>query len=597
MTMDSGELPTIVQDKQFWLDSTLSKWFCLAVLVLFVFIYYPVDGSDFDVWFHLKYGEYFVTNLTWNIDHTQFSWTQTDGNWKYVTWIGSSLLFIFYQIASVQGLYILQWMVFLGIFAIFLYYINSLKGSMGIEHFLALILVAMSLNPYLEHIKPEMFSILFFALAVFIYIRAKTAVKDYLFFYPLLFLIWANTHGGFIIGLFFVSFISILEIANSLIIKKNHFQKPVLKKLILSVFLSYLAVLINPYGIYYITQTLHYLLFPDYLKYSANIPAYQNIWQYLFPKGFFVKMTNASWSAVIMITSLLAISGSVYQKKKTYDMPILIANALFFAAAMQNGRMMIFFPVLWLFSFVYLILRFNILLPRKVQILAFVLFLYFALNGIFSTLKIVDDRDWYKRSLVNWIPAQEVNFIMQNKLPGPIFNSYSLGSYMMWTMYPQYKVFIDTRYGPYLSHVFPDFANVTSKEGLDALIKKYPFKIAVITLAEDSIIGLFMQSPDWKLVYFDKVAAVIVRKEIYDQMIKSNITLDFSPNRFNNVKNPTVLLDVFTLYSSFFGAEEMQGILDIYRRNIDKLYFSRDAHISLMEIAIKQKKAYLSHRL
>ena len=48
--------------------------------------------------------------------------------------------------------------------------------------------------------------------------------------------------------------------------------------------------------------------------------------------------------------------------------------------------------------------------------------------------------------------------IKKLKLPPPLFNDYVSGGYMMWAMYPEYKVFIDSRGKPYdMTHVWEDY--------------------------------------------------------------------------------------------------------------------------------------------
>src|SRR4030042_6347237 len=169
------------------------KWISLLLLTISVFVYY-MDIGDYDIWFHLKYGEHYVKNLTWDIDHSVFSWTPTDTNWKYVTWIGSSILYIAYQIASVPGLYIIQWIIFFSTFGIYYYYTKSTGDGFDINNITGLMLVAAALAPTLCIIKPELFTFLFFTISVFIYFYSKSTLKNLFFLYPLLFLIWVNTH-------------------------------------------------------------------------------------------------------------------------------------------------------------------------------------------------------------------------------------------------------------------------------------------------------------------------------------------------------------------------------------------------------------------
>ena len=103
---------------------------------------------------------------------------------------------------------------------------------------------------------------------------------------------------------------------------------------------------------------------------------------------------------------------------------------------------------------------------------------------------------------MNSVPEKEVAFIKGHKLPGPFFNDYLTGGYMIWNLYPEYKVFIDPRYGPYVNGVVGDWFELKSKltpEELDRLTTKYGFKAALINLKEQKIISLLLHSPSGSL--------------------------------------------------------------------------------------------------
>jgi len=44
-----------------------------------------------------------------------------------------------------------------------------------------------------------------------------------------------------------------------------------------------------------------------------------------------------------------------------------------------------------------------------------------------------------------------------------LFNDYLIGGYLVWKLYPDYKVFIDPRLGPYNKEVAPDYWKFVEK--------------------------------------------------------------------------------------------------------------------------------------
>ena len=50
-----------------------------------------------------------------------------------------------------------------------------------------------------------------------------------------------------------------------------------------------------------------------------------------------------------------------------------------------------------------------------------------------------------ERSALQAMPAAAVRSIQREELPGPLFNSYNWGAYILWSMYPDYRSFVDGR--------------------------------------------------------------------------------------------------------------------------------------------------------
>ena len=63
-------------------NKKLILWLSFLIMGVSLVFFYSNVLDDFDVWFHLKFGEHHVKNFTWNIDHSNYSWTPVDANWK-----------------------------------------------------------------------------------------------------------------------------------------------------------------------------------------------------------------------------------------------------------------------------------------------------------------------------------------------------------------------------------------------------------------------------------------------------------------------------------------------------------------------------------
>ncbi|MCS6883764.1 MAG: hypothetical protein NZU74_20800, partial [Chloroflexaceae bacterium] len=50
-----------------------------------------------------------------------------------------------------------------------------------------------------------------------------------------------------------------------------------------------------------------------------------------------------------------------------------------------------------------------------------------------------------ERAIAKVSPVGAAEFIRRERPPGPMFNSYNFGGYLMWALYPEYPVFVDGR--------------------------------------------------------------------------------------------------------------------------------------------------------
>jgi hypothetical protein len=572
--------------------STLSISF--VILILAVLLYYPSRTEDYDIWYHLKFGEHFIKNLTFKLDHSMFSWTPADPNWRYGIWLGSSVLYIAYKMFSVYGLYIVQWLIFTAIFLLYRKFIKVIGDSLDINHIVFLMLVFIALNLTAIYIKPELFTTLFFTIAVFIYFYTKFTSKNLFLIYPPLLFIWVNTHGGYLTGLIFITIILAGEVFNYFFLKKNQLTGRLLKYLFISVIASYFAVIFNPYGLDYHIGIIKSLMTKEYMGYATQVYAWIDMWRYLFPKTEFpFRFFDTAWALVIMVTSLFSLSLYLYVKKRFYDITLVLLNGIFFYLGMKNARVTLFLPLIWIFSMLYILKKADALeTKRRLAPVALIMFLFMAFYISDLTVINLEDRSWFGSNLEADAPVKEVEFVKRNKLPGPIFNDYLIGGYLIWAMYPDYKVFIDPRYGPYWKEVGPDYFELTrnmNAENLKKFASKYPFKIALLHMRERNLIFLFLSLPEWRLLYFDKTAVVIIHKSVIPSLSQETLSTDMGTQRFRDVTNPMILDNLFNFYINA-GPAYAREILDIFKNNVSLFFRFKALKIQEMENIIRLKE-------
>ncbi len=579
-------------------DSRPVFYICLLIFPFAVLAYFPANFDDYDIWFHLTYGREHVQNLTWHIDHSQFSWTPAHQEWAYVTWLGSGILFLAHAAAGVIGLCLLQWLIFAGLMACLILYARSAGFRLNITILTALLVIFVTIKLLSNYIKPEMFTTLFFFAATAVYFHGKqTENKDFFWVFPLLFLVWVNTHGGFIAGLALLGIILGLETFARLVFPGQALPWPRFKRLALFAGLAGGATLINPYGIFYHLQVFG-VWFADRFgvkEHYADIAAYESIWANMPLSEGKLFWFASGWSMVFMAISCAVLLLVYAIRKKRVPLAIVVLNLFFFLFSMSMGRGVIFYPPVWFCSMVYLLREMGAFrLPRMAAPIALLVFMALSIYTPWVLLVIESQRSLFGVRLDEYVPVKEVQFIKENNLPGPIFNDYLIGGYMIWTMYPDYKVFIDPRFAPYDKSLLDDYFNLIDrfmkqKTGLQLLRDKYGFNIALIHMRALALIDWLVNSPEWSMVYFDKVAVVLMHKSVLHTLSPEARAQDVGPQRFKDLDNPEILDNLFNFYQNF-GIGMATEIRNTYLRNVSPLYQFKELRMRLMDSLLEEKR-------
>jgi len=282
-------------------------------------------------------------------------------------------------------------------------------------------------------------------------------------------------------------------------------------------------------------------------------------------------------------------------KKRSLDFTLLIVNVALYWKGMETSRASYFFPVAFFFSFFYLLHRLklkNIL--NRTTLLSLLLFLFFFINISYFNIRYGTGNKWFGAGLDNFVPVKEVAFLKKYHPEGPIFNDYVIGGYLVWALYPDYKVFIDPRLAPYQKQVAPDYMaftsiHVTGKD-IESFRKKYPFKIAILHYRQLALIFDFLKAEgEWRLLYFGQNAAILMHKSLLSTISPEMGAVDLSPLRFRNVTNPQVLLNIFLFYLNV-NPKAARFIYDVYKNNVSDYYIMKKEHLQGMDVSIRLKE-------
>jgi len=420
-----------------------------------------------------------------------------------------------------------------------------------------------------DSVKPELFSVIFMFLTVFNWWLIKTGddkswKKCYLF--PLIFLVWVNSHGGFISGATFIGLVFTGEILNILFAQQNSLPVKVRKHFFYSIFLCIVSVFITPYGFWYIIDLFKAMLTVDtaqlgtIMGYSVTykIPIFRLVESY---GDFFI----VAVAILLFIISFMVKSGRItYLMDFTIILPFLAFSYFYLIIT----RMTFFLAPVFAFISLFLLSRvspeiYSLRNKRVVGIVSILIFLALSGRSIFNSIWLSGQGRWFGLGLNYYHPVEEAQYIKKFIPVNRICNSYNQGSYLLWILWPQKKIMIDTRYFPFTKwyDVYIQFAmgKYTERFARDFKCKAWCLEYKT----GDKIIDWFLSSPDWKLSFYGPSAVVFAKRDL---VIKDD-GKQFSERIFN-IRSITQALLVLDFCTDIGQWENGRKILKSISKNL-----------------------------
>lgn len=372
---------------------TLSYWLAilLCFLLFFVVSYYSIDP---DFGWHLQAGAHYLKMGIPRVDI--FTYTAANFPWINHEWLNDTLVASFYNIGGYGFVALFFASLWTGAFVI-----------AGRKYYASvLILASLSVLPF-AGIRPVAWTVFFVAILERI---LNSRQHKYYYLLPLLFLFWANLHGSFVLGL-------------GLLVLWQFFSAKKLPWLV--VILSFLAVLINPYGIH---------VFEEIIRTASDSQLRFRIseWQ----------MFVLPFISIVYVVIISAFH-MVFNKKPIKS--LLSIPGLMLVLTLSSIRHL---PVFVITSMRYLEDYFELFMKQvnkvkldKPRLLLLILIVSMPILTIVY-LATAHIRQVTLRS--DTYPSQAVSYLKDKGCPGNVFNSYNFGGYLIWQL-PSQKIYIDGR--------------------------------------------------------------------------------------------------------------------------------------------------------
>jgi hypothetical protein len=451
---------------------------------------------DPDVWWHIKVGQGILATHQWpTVD--LYSFTAAGKPWLAYEWLGDVALAATSHVGGIQGLEAL--LVVLGsAIMLAMYALGTLRSGNSKAGFVAAAILfipaAVSFN-----LRPQMLGYLFLVITLIVLERFRQGKRATLWLLPALMVVWVNTHGSWIIGLGTIG----VYLASGLMefrlgdIEARRWDRPDRLRLASVFVLCIGATVITPYGAGLLKSPFEFAF-----ALPVNIGNIEE-WQSM---PFDMAM-GKTFLAVLLIFMFLR---AAYRFScRLEEIALFLAGT---ALACMHVRFLLVFvpfcvPLLatmlarWVPPYEKAKDRYWLNALLMAVLLALVLRYFPSQAGL---EKIVAGR----------FPVGAVEYLNHHSVPGPMFNNYAFGGYLVWSRAPEFKVFIDGRGDLYeRAGVMADVVNVINiKPDTLAILQKYGVQSCL--LERDEPLATFLtSSPDWRQIYKDHTSVLFVRRE------------------------------------------------------------------------------------
>ncbi len=493
---------------------TNTKWVNrIVVPALFLyfslFYIYQQKITNFDYGKLVKYGEVIIQEGK-VFNNNLFSYTYPDYPFINHHWGTGVIFYLIHQIAGLKGLTLGMYFLFAGTFLLF--FMQAKKWS-NIPITLFFTILVLPIIASRNQPRPEAFSFIFFALSAIILIRYihKQLPFKYLWFLPLIQLLWINTHILFFLGWFLQGALFL-----QLFINKADFKT--IRNFAFVLLAGILICFVNPAGL---KGVLYPFMIMEDIQYgvSENSP--------------FLEISQLRNSVVFIQFEIIFVLGilglSIWWKNKREAIPYL-----YLAMWLIGFGLLAFWRIRAMAFFSYIFILFSSLTVSLVVgknkkpyagkwgygavigIILLILFLrlpqYYPYNG----------GKKFGLGVEKELPKAAA-FYKAHNIKGPIFNNFDIGDYLIYYLFPDEKIFVDSRPEAYPPGFFKNKLVASLYDEKKWLRVDYEYNFNVIFLGKHPQVYRFISKRlydnGWYLVYNDKYNIIFIRNNNDNQYI------------------------------------------------------------------------------
>jgi hypothetical protein len=517
-----------------WIIPSTRDLMFVALLVLLVYTTLAVRLlGDAGIGWHIRTGQLILSaHAIPRVD--PFSSTMSGRPWFAWEWLFDVLVGWLDRVAGLNGVVFFT----ASIIALTFSWTFRLLLRRGTSFPLALILVLMAASASMihffarPHVVSWLFSVLWFYILDSSEARNRASTKAQqptlsLWLLPPLMLLWANIHGGFLLGFVLLGIYWLSAVWEYFRLGAKRFEDALQKikaakrrrQLAVIGILSALATLANPYG-----WRLHAHIY----RYLSNRFLMDHIDEFQSPN--FHLVAQKCFAALLMLTLvalavkkrdtpairpsealvlLFAIYSGLYASRNIPVSSLLLILVIGprLTAALQTltAKSHVASQSATSSDFFRRMQNVEAALHGHIWPIAAILLTFWITfhGGKLGTKPLINAHFDPKR-----FPAAAVNYLASRESQGPVFVPDSWGGYFIYRLYPQIKVAVDDRHDLYGEQFLKSYLKTMHVEpGWKDFLDQYPVRYVIIP-TDSALANILAETPSWQPIYSDDVAVV-----------------------------------------------------------------------------------------
>ncbi len=447
--------------------------------------------ADPDIWWHLRDGEYLLTNIRFpRMD--MYSFTVSGQPWMDHEWLAEVAYYLAWRafgLAGVQALFmVLLELIFLGLLYLCYKTSRTFKGSV-LACCISVFLATVSFGP-----RTILFGYIYLVVLLIVLDQFRSRGNAPLWLLPPLFCLWINTHGSWSLGLIVFAIV----VASGLFqgswrsVEALRWPPRQLRQMFLTFGSCVLALFVNPYGYRLILYPLD-LAFRQKLN-IAHIAEWTSV-DFHQVRGKIV---------LILLVGLLLAALLSGHRWKLHELCL----ALF---GLYCGLTYIRFLFLAAILLAPLLAKFlDFLGPYRPEIDKPRLNALILCGILIIMVRWFPSSSQLRKLIAKDYPEEILPYLRSHRLEGRVLNYYLWGGYLGWND-RDFKVFIDSRVDIFeYAGVLKDYIDAIELKKSLEILDKHQIRY-VLFPPQEPLAYLLKQDRDWKVVFSGDVSTMFER--------------------------------------------------------------------------------------